>query len=125
VQLEFRGKKQHGDIIQIKEAVPFVDTRPPERDCESETQYGLCERRLSNRTNDVIHLFDKPAYLPPLAATGDLPSRARRHSTLLMKRGKDACREHSGDVSREIECRAVCKSGGRGRAERFAFDKAR
>ena len=79
MQLELAAEKQHGDIVQLQEAVPFVDAGSPERDGESEAQDELRQRRLGNRTNDGIYPFNEATESLPSVAAGDLPVWSHCH----------------------------------------------
>jgi hypothetical protein len=79
MQLELGGEKQHGDIVQLQETVPFVDAGPPERNRESNAQDELGQRRLGNRANDGICAFNEDANSLPFAAAGALPFKSHRH----------------------------------------------
>ena len=122
MQLELRAEKQHCDIVQLQETVPFVDAGSPERDREREAQDELGQRWPRNGADNGIRSFKEPANFLPFAAAADAVRQSS--SGLLIGRGESTCLEHSGDVGREIECRTVRERSRGGRAERFARDEA-
>jgi hypothetical protein len=73
-------KKQHCDIVQLQETVPFVDAGPPERDREREAQQELGQRWLRNGPDNGIRSFKEPAKFPPFAVAADLPFDSHPHA---------------------------------------------
>src|ERR687891_2920986 len=78
VQLELRAEKQHCDIVQLQETVPFVDAGSPERDREREAQDELGQRWQRNGADNGIHSFKEHTNFVPFAAAANLPFDSHR-----------------------------------------------
>ena len=66
VQLELRAEKQHGDIVQLQETVPFVDAGSPERDREREAQDELGQRWLAQWREQWHSLVQRARQFPAI-----------------------------------------------------------
>jgi hypothetical protein len=65
MQLDLRGEKEDGNIVQLQETVPFVDTRSPEWSRKGDAQRKLSERRLGDPFNSRIpRLNELPDRVP-------------------------------------------------------------
>jgi hypothetical protein len=58
MQLELVGKKVDRRIVQLKEAIPFQDARPPERHRQGQTEYELSQGWLRDPADDPNRLVD-------------------------------------------------------------------
>src|SRR5580658_4571191 len=70
MQHEFFAEQQHGRILELQEAVPFVDSRAPERHRERDAHHELSQRGLRDGSNESDQPIGKHADLTYRTAAG-------------------------------------------------------
>jgi hypothetical protein len=60
MQLKLVAEKQDCSVVQLQEAIPFVDPGSPERSRKGDAQHELGERRLGDQFNNRIRPLNEP-----------------------------------------------------------------